>query len=78
MKHRVGALGLKKSTILSYSRTSDLLKQCGFANPAEIPRGSPGVDSNPKAKSANRTNDVPTNSAVFARLVPCTRSCCPP
>jgi hypothetical protein len=78
MKHRVGGLGLKKSTILSYSHTSDLLKQCGFAHPAEIPRGSPDVDSDPKGKSADRTNDVLTNSAVFARLVPCARSCCPP
>jgi hypothetical protein len=43
VKHWVGGLGLKKSTILSYSRTSNLLKQCGFAHPAEIPRGSPDV-----------------------------------
>jgi hypothetical protein len=68
---------LKKSTILSYSRTSNLLKQCGFAHPTEIPRGSPDVDSDPKAKSAAQTNDVLTNSVVFVRLVPCARSCPP-
>jgi hypothetical protein len=52
---------LKKSTILSYSCTSNLLKQCGFAHPAKIPRGLPDVDSDPKAKSAAQTNDVLTN-----------------
>jgi hypothetical protein len=35
------------------------------------------VDSNLKAKSAARTNDVLTNLAVFACLVPCARSCPP-
>jgi hypothetical protein len=51
-------------------RTSDLLKQCGFAQPAKAPRARltsiPICWLNPSLK----TNDEPANSAVFARIIP--------
>jgi hypothetical protein len=59
-----------KSLLHYCSRTSDLLKQCGSAQPAEAPRARLTLIPIRWLNLSLETNDELANSAVFARIIP--------
>jgi hypothetical protein len=65
---------VSRGSILSCLCTSNLLKQCGLAHPAEIPRGLPYVDSNPKLNPSLKPMTFwqiwQSSLAVFPALAP--------
>jgi hypothetical protein len=64
-------VGWDLKSLLHYcSRTSDLLKQCGSAQPAEAPRARLTLIPIRWLNPSLETNDELANSAVFARIVP--------